>query len=74
MQGERGFLHHGLNAYEFGARLLDRQPDGTRVRGIGLVTTHERAHGLGMDQSHGMPLCRQLTGPAVRSAAGFDAD
>lgn len=74
MQGERGLLHHRLNAYEFGPRLLDRQPDGARVRGIGLVTAHERAHGLGMDQPHGMTLHRQLTRPMVRSAAGFDAD
>ena len=72
VQGERGSLHQRLHAHEFFARLEDRQSDGACARGVGLVAVH--AHGLGMDQQHGMTLRRQLTGPVVSSAAGFDAD
>ncbi|MPN21716.1 hypothetical protein SDC9_169096 [bioreactor metagenome] len=74
MQGERGLLRQRLHAHEFGTRLLDRQPDGACICSVGLVAVHEWAHGFGMNQPHGMALRRQLTGPVVRSAAGFDAD
>lgn len=68
-----GLLCQGFHAHELGARLLYRQPDGPCV-GVGLVATHEGAHGLGVDQPHEVALRRQLSRPAVHAAAGFDAD